>query len=223
MPNWGEHLLVANKLLKRIKTDENLFLFGNILPDVQDGYLVQGISNIIPHKDNHYSLYSKYISEKHKYGYEFFYEKYKDKLDNPIILGYLSHLMTDFYWNNMFYEHKCIKENNEAVGYKKLNGDIVKKSRAELRLDKQKEFETFHYYIYNNCNINLPKYNDNIVENANLIDVIKINNEDVKKVINYMEETKINARIKKQKLQIFTIDELQLEIEKTVEFIINKL
>lgn len=27
MPNWGEHLLIANKLLKRIKFDENLFLF----------------------------------------------------------------------------------------------------------------------------------------------------------------------------------------------------
>lgn len=221
MPNWGEHLLIANKLLKKIKVDENLFLFGNILPDVQDGYLVKGISNIIPHRISHYSLYDKYVSEKHKYGYENFYEKYKDKLDNPMIIGYLSHLMADYYWNNMFYEHKCIKENNEVVGYKKLNGDIIRKQKDELRKDKQKEFEIFHYYIYSNYDIKLPQYNENIVQNTNLIDVININNDDVKKVINYIEETKLNSKNQNQETQIFTKEELELHIDKTVEFIID--
>ena len=76
MPNWGEHLLIANKILKKIKVDENLFLFGNILPDVQDGFLVKGISNIQPHKINHYDLNGENYNPNNKKEYEVFYEMY---------------------------------------------------------------------------------------------------------------------------------------------------
>ena len=103
MPNWGEHLLIANKILEKVKIDENLFLFGNILPDVQDGYLVKGISNIQPHKKNHYDLSGKKFNPNNKKEYEVFYEIYSKKMNNPIIMGYLTHLMTDALWNDIFY------------------------------------------------------------------------------------------------------------------------
>lgn len=50
MPRWGVHLVIANKILeKKTNIDKNSFLFGNILPDLQDGYLIPDVSNIVTH------------------------------------------------------------------------------------------------------------------------------------------------------------------------------
>ena len=41
MPTWGMHLLIAKKINKKFKiTDYNLFLIGNIITDINNGYLV---------------------------------------------------------------------------------------------------------------------------------------------------------------------------------------
>ena len=223
MPNWGEHLLIANKILKKVKIDENLFLFGNILPDVQDGYLVKGISNIVPHKINHYDIYDKFTLVKHKLGYENFYDIYKEKLNNPIIFGYLAHLMTDAFWNNSFYTKKCINENNESVGYITRSGELIKKPRLELRTDKQKEFEIFQNYIYQNYDMKLPEYSQKIVKNANIIETININQDDVKKVVEYIKETKNNSKNQNQETKIYKIEELEKLIDETVEFVLGKI
>lgn len=51
MPTWGMHLLVAKKLNKKLKIkDYNLFLIGNIITDINNGYLVQNVSKVIPQK-----------------------------------------------------------------------------------------------------------------------------------------------------------------------------
>ena len=226
MPNWGEHLAVANKLLKRIKVDENLFLFGNILPDVQSGYLVKGISNIQPSDFNHFESKvegGQWNFYNRKQGYENFYEIYKDKLYNPMILGYLAHLMTDFSWNAIFYGERCIEKNGELVGYTDKNGKIIDGGFSKLRECKQKEFMEFQNYIYQNYEMKLPEFSIDITKNANLIEIININDEDVKKVVEYIKETKNEAKDKEYQLKIFTIYELEEQIDKTAEFIMNFL
>ena len=132
MPNWGEHLLIANRILKKIKLDENLFLFGNILPDVQDGFLVKGISNIQPHKINHYDFNSKNYKSNNKKEYEVFYEMYSEKMDNPIIIGYLAHLITDSLWNDIFYNGKCVKE--------KTGFDCIFQNRELMRVAWERKY-----------------------------------------------------------------------------------
>ena len=55
MPSWGIHLGIANKLSQKIENiDKNLFMFGNVVPDINNGYVVEDISKIIPHKITHY-------------------------------------------------------------------------------------------------------------------------------------------------------------------------
>lgn len=216
MPNWGEHLLIANKLLKKIKINENLFLFGNILPDVQDGYLVKGISNIQPHEENHYDFNSKRV-------YENFYDIYCKKMDNPIIIGYLIHLITDFLWNDMFYNEKCVKENGNLVGVINKDRKLIKANKKELREYKQKEFRIFQEYIYKNYNMKLPKFSLDISRNANIIENININNEDVKKVVDYIKQTQIDSKNEKTETQIFTIEELEKQIDNTVDFVYSFL
>ena len=223
MPNWGEHLLIANKLLKKIKLDENLFLFGNILPDVQDGFLVKGISNIQPHKINHYDLNGENYDPNNKKEYEVFYEMYSEKMDNPIIMGYLAHLITDSLWNDIFYNGKCVKENDKLIGFINKKGELIKGDKADLRKNKQSDFGIFSSYIYKNHNMKIPEYNLEIAKNANFIKNININNDDVKKVVDYINETKIDAINQKQEMQIFTIDELEKQIDNTVDFVYDFL
>lgn len=223
MPNWGEHLLIADKILKKIKLDANLFLFGNILPDVQDGYLVKGISNIQPHKINHYDLNGENYDPNTKKEYEVFYEMYSEKMDNPIIMGYLTHLITDCLWNDMFYNGKCIKENDKLIGFINKKGELIKGDKADLRKNKQIDFGIFSSYIYKNYNMKLPEFNLEIAKNANIIENININDEDVKKVVDYIKQNQIDSKNENIETQIFTIEELEKQIDNTVDFVYNFL
>lgn len=223
MPNWGEHLLIANKILKKIKLNENLFLFGNILPDVQDGFLVKGISNIQPHKINHYDLNGENYNPNNKKEYEVFYEMYSKKMDNPIIIGYLAHLITDSLWNDIFYNGKCVKENDKLIGFINKKGELIKGDKNDLRKNKQNDFGIFSSYIYKNYNMKLPEFSLEVSKNANIIENININDEDVKKVVDYIKQTQIDSKDENLETQIFTIEELEKQIDNTVDFVCNFL
>ena len=223
MPNWGEHLLIANKILKKVKIDENLFLFGNILPDVQDGFLVKGISNIQPHNINHYDLNGENFNPKNKKEYDVFYEIYSEKMDNPIITGYLTHLITDFLWNDIFYNGKCVKKNHKLIGFINKNGELIKGDKNDLRINKQRDFGIFSSYIYKNHDMKLPKFSSEVAQNANIIENININDEDVRKVVDYIKQTKIDSKDENLETQIFTIEELEKQIDNTVDFVCSFL
>lgn len=222
MPNWGEHFLIANKVLEKAKLDKNLFLFGNILPDVQNGYLVKGISITAAQSVDHFWL-EKVYEHKQKRGYEVFNEKYSNKMKNPVVAGYFAHLLADTMWNDMFYQGKCKIENEKPAGYTNNAGVFIKSDTIGCKNAKHKDFWAFQYYIYEKYNLEIPKYSPNIVEEIKVLENIKINDEDVKKVIKYINETKDSAKDKDKKLEIFTEDELKDKInqcvEKTLEYL----
>lgn len=115
MPTWGMHLLVAKKLNKKLKIkDYNLFLIGNIITDINNGYLVSNVSKVIPHKETHY--YSGEKDEKTGkvmfYDVEKFIQDNKENLKNPLVLGYITHLLTDVYWNDLTYAKHGIRNEN---------------------------------------------------------------------------------------------------------------
>lgn len=115
MPTWGMHLLTAKKLNKKLKiNDYNLFLIGNIITDINNGYLVSNVSKVISHKDTHY--YSGKKNEKTGeimfYDVEKFIQDNKENLKNPLVLGYITHLLTDVYWNDLTYAKHGIRDEN---------------------------------------------------------------------------------------------------------------
>ena len=115
MPAWGIHLATTKKLLEKIDIkDKNDFIFGNILPDILNGYLIKDVSNIVTHTDSHYDIYK---GEKFS-NYKRFYEKYNDKLNNKVVFGYLIHLMTDNLWNKKFYNKKAIYKDDKIIRIK---------------------------------------------------------------------------------------------------------
>ena len=57
MPSWAIHLAVTTKLEQKInynKSNKNIFLLGNVLPDILNGHVIKNISHIIPHKQAHF-------------------------------------------------------------------------------------------------------------------------------------------------------------------------
>lgn len=124
MPSWGIHLATTKKILEKINIEnKNDFIFGNILPDILNGYLIKDVSNIVSHRDTHYDIYK----QERFSSYKKFYELYKQDLDNKVVLGYLVHLMTDNLWNKEFYNKKAIFDNDEIIRTKSIRGKYKEK------------------------------------------------------------------------------------------------
>lgn len=103
MPSWGVHIALANKLNKKFELG-NDFIIGNVLPDATNGIIVKNIPNVINHAKTHYNFEGP--NKPPKNDVDKFLEEYKDKLNNPLILGSLIHIMTDNFFN--FYFKKVV-------------------------------------------------------------------------------------------------------------------
>lgn len=167
MPTWKTHIKIAKDLLKKLdlnESDQELFLIGNILPDINNSYVVKDIKVKIDHQKTHY------VNDEIP-SYQKFYNEYKDMLNNYLVLGYFVHLYIDYFWNNYF--------------YKKYNLNIDK--------DKLKKMKQNDYLVYANKfideKISIKDY-DNILINSKLISNINIYKEDLINVLNYFNNLK---------------------------------
>ena len=147
MPTWGMHLLTAKKLLnkipKKLKVSNNEFKLGNLLPDIPNGFVIKNISLNIAHSTTHFE--KEIIVEGHKEkrtDIKGFFDKYHNKFNNPLIIGYYTHLLTDAYWNNKTYGEKAILDNpNHHIGM--LTSDkytyepIVRKEMTISEIEKE--------------------------------------------------------------------------------------
>lgn len=172
MPNWKIHLEIAKRLNRKFNyTQKKLeeFYLGNILPDINNCFIVKDISTKLEHKYTHYQ------DEIEIPSYKNFEKIYKNKIyEEPIIVGYYIHLYTDYTWNNYFYTN--FNENEKLRGL----------SHEEKRTLKQDDFK-----VYNNLFIyNKPKFfnKENLVEKSKKIDRISINKEDIEKVEKFLDE-----------------------------------
>lgn len=112
MPSWIVHLATANEIIKKIKIEnENSFLIGNLIPDAER-YVIKDFSIYVPYKVSHYSEIQIIDGNKEELpNIEKFIKNYKNHLDNPIVLGYLTHILTDYYWNKTTYLRYTIRDN----------------------------------------------------------------------------------------------------------------
>ena len=96
MPTWPVHLKIANKLANKYHYTDD-FIIGNVFPDTMNGYIIDNPSSIVHHTITHYS---------HPDYYDFldidtnkFLQENRNKLNNELLLGTYSHLLTDYYFN----------------------------------------------------------------------------------------------------------------------------
>jgi len=167
MPSWGIHLAIAKKINPYLNINKNAYIFGNILPDINNGYVIKEVSKKIKHEKTHY----KNKENKKAKGYEEFFEKYIDKMNNPLVIGALTHLLSDYYYNNIFYSKKGIKnEKDEIVGTKLIDGRTVYKKPEEITKMKTHDFKVFSKYIYINKMTYMPIYNKNLELKKDIIE-----------------------------------------------------
>lgn len=132
MPSWPIHIALANKLNKKFKLNDE-FMLGNVLPDVLDGYIFTP-SNITDKNISHYRT-DKRIN------YDLFLEENSDKLNNPFVLGFFTHLLVDKFYNKYTSINHFVKKDDGM--YVILNDDsIIKKSPDTLTM-KQQEYTKY--------------------------------------------------------------------------------
>ena len=188
MPSWPIHLKIASKINK----DDN-FLLGNVLPDIYSGYIVEGVSKNVDSKVAHFR-------DGKKINVQSFLEKYKDKLDDKLILGYLTHLLADEHYNEYVmhkYPHKdgCAIINNEMVQKK----DLIKMKHHDLK-------------VYDNKILKEMKFN---IDFKNIKNTLNINNDDLIKTIDYINSLKPDDDVEDYK--IFSEEELDMLYESCLE------
>ena len=82
MPSWAIHLKVAEELAKDMpKEDYQRFLLGNLLPDVNVGYLINPISKKIPYSVTHYGKMETFDGKTREFpDYETFIQNLDPKI-----------------------------------------------------------------------------------------------------------------------------------------------
>lgn len=225
MPTWGMHLATAKKVSEKIEiNDYNSFLIGNIITDVNNGYVIPNIEKKILHKSTHY-----YTEEKDKetdkkiyYDIQKFMQDNKENLKNPIVLGYITHLLTDLYWNDLTYaKHGVYNETGKLIGIKLNNGKELIANGEERRKTKINDFKIFTNYIYAKNLIDIPQYSEEIYDMAKVIDAISVTKKDIEKVIKYLNIAKKGLDLSKMNYKIFTQDEMMENIDMCVKEIVK--
>ena len=138
MPSHKIHLAIAKKLNDKLKLDLDLFMLGNILPDIC-------IEN---HRLSHYQNPDKKVlcfADPDK-----FLSKHKNELDNPIMLGYLTHILADRFYNEYIFKNFYVyDDNNNCIGVK-YKGKFKELNEIERKELKHQELETYDIWLLNN-------------------------------------------------------------------------
>ena len=154
------HLCVAKKIHNYLQNDERLFSLGAIAPD---------IAKQVGESKNKSHFLNKNGSEDSLPHYERFIKKYKKDLDKPFELGYLVHLMTDFYWFQD-YIPKMIKDytDDKDARYTALK-NIIYNDYTSLNQDLIDAYMIDLYYFQNEIKYPKSKIDEIPMDKINLL------------------------------------------------------
>lgn len=196
MPSHGTHIAIANEICKRIKMGKNDFIFGNILPDILNGFIIKAPKNHKAREETHYcddtdnsiklSDFTRFLNE--------------NKLDSDLKLGYCAHLLTDFYFNKKAIEI-CGISNNRI---------------------KQLDLEVFDKYIVSINKLEVFEIDDSLLLKSK--DIMPITKEELLLTKfffdNYQEEL---DGFEGKEYQAFSEEELLIIYSECIDFVVDKL
>ncbi len=224
MPSWITHLVVANEIQTK---EKNEFLFANIMPDILEGYNVKKVSKIIRDYSTHFPKLKELNNIVVKLpDIEYFKEKYKNQMSNPIIKGYYCHLLTDYYWNNYAvgkYFYNFDKEKDLVkLKLKKKKKKICEWDEA-VRI-KQKDFGQFTNYLKHTKKINTPVFTELIKQYSDVLEEFQYTNDDIKNTVVYIEElVKEENKEEEEEYSLFTKEELIEKLKENILWVKEEL
>lgn len=223
MPSWIVHLATASEVIKKINIEnENSFLIGNLIPDAER-HVIKDFSVYVPYNVSHYSEIQIIDGKKEELpNIEKFINNYKNYLNNPMVLGYLTHILTDYYWNKTTYIRYTIRDNQgNCIGVKLNNGNEIKcgiKERSEI---KHKDFDIFKNSIIEKENYTIPKYEDKLLQDLKVIKEIPFNEDDINKIIKYLNKEDCNKKL--DQYNLFTQKQISNDYKNSIKFVIEFL
>ncbi len=230
MPAWAIHLATATQLNKKLNInsqDKNIFLLGNILPDILNGYVVKNISHQVSHNKTHFAVEVQINNHKeHRHDIQGFYDKYHKQFNNPLILGYYTHIITDTFWNNVTYGGKGIfNEDKFLIGLQLRNGKQIIAPKDNLRKIKTNDFKIFSKHIYEKHLADIPEYDEKMLEYAKDIPWLTLEKQDILETIKYLEEVsslKKSIELDTTEYQIFSPEEIQSIFDNCIKKILQE-
>ena len=221
MPGYVMHMAVASRIIgEKGKTNSsflNAFLLGNIVPDAMERNAK---------KESHFWDDDTYKNLNRIPNVENFLEKYGDKMDDPFVLGYYTHLLLDHYfvkeyWRDNFalLDENMKQENGyDNVRYIKLRKDNMVYDREHFFSDElyYGDYDRIYPYIFD-------RYPFVKILNCDLgyISVEEINKETVTKPLAKMIEKMNNLydirdSIKRKDLKVFELEQICTLMDKVV-------
>lgn len=228
MPSWGIHLAVSQELSKNMNEKEKqAFTLGNLLPDVNNGYLIPNATKVITHNITHYMPNRNYIEKeqiKNIYqDYKILCHNMKEKLNDPMLYGYMAHILTDYYWNYYSYVKKGVFENEKLVGVYQNDQTIFYGENEEIRKMKVNDFNCFSKHLYQNILEKVCFTDKTLVEQAKKIPVICVEESDIQKVNQYFERVEEKLQNVNDTYKIYTKQEFENGLKENIQFIQNML
>lgn len=139
MPTHKMHMAIANEVNKVLKLNDDMVMIGSVLPDLTIDKR---------HRVSHFKNGEEGI-EGTANPYKFLL-KYKSTLKNPVMVGYLIHLLTDRYFNSYVFQNYYIyDENTHLIGIK-FHDEEVMLPIEKIRYEKHRDFYAYDKYLVEN-------------------------------------------------------------------------
>lgn len=215
MPTHKIHLAIAKRINDKIKMDLDSIMLGSVLPDIcleED------------HAISHYQ-----VGEKDLEGLanpDKFVQKYKKELSNPIMVGYLVHILTDKFYNEYIFKNYYIYDaNDNGIGIylkgKKKYVDVTTRKRL-----KHRELDLYDKWLLNSNKI-CKFESDQCINNVSNIEEATFDKNKLKEYIlsanKDIDKINIFSKLRIYNYKIMTKKELNKLFEKCIEYIIDYL
>lgn len=216
MPCWTIHTAIAKDLNKELNLNPDLLYYGAVLPDVDKG------NEVGKFKAHFYIDHPKYPDEV-IIDFDKFMDKYKNRLDRDLVIGYYIHLLTDYYFNEYIFDNTYILDDTGSIREIKLLLGTTPDIESRRRL-KQDDFIMYGSYLLNNNRVGIPKDKELIYKHLCDLKHSFINEIEVNNRINYMNSNDfLEYNNKKENYKLFTREEYDKLYADCLKFIKDKL
>lgn len=223
MPSVIIHRCVSKRVLEKTNLysddlDKYLYDIGSLTPDSWRN-TKRFKDSLLPKKDkrkySHFSNDGEYIEN-----YDIFYNKYKSHLNrnDPFMIGYLVHLITDNFWRyDMFYKSFYLDGAIQMIDYTIMNADKHEKKDLLNKETKKVSKDLAKYYNL----VLLRHITDTEISTLPLMDEIEYDGINESIDYNNMEiEYEDNSNYE---LQVFSKEDFIKGVERCSNYIIDRL
>ena len=216
MPTHKMHMAISTEVNKYLKLNNDMVMIGSVLPDLTIDKR---------HRASHFKNGEEGI-EGTANPYKFLI-KYKKDLNNPVMVGYLIHLLTDRFFNSYVFQNYYIyDENTHLIGIRFRDDEEVMLPIEKIRYEKHRDFFVYDKYLLETGKV--PKFNNySCIDNIFDTEDAKFDKELIKTYIekaNLDVDKGFNGEFYKQlkiEFNVMSLEELNKQFDLCVKQIIR--